>query len=475
MKTEIFRIENGRKIKEGTELLSGIYLEAYKGEMIGIILDHISEKQCLIDILSGQTHLDSGKVYIDDEKVSEDRVCTYLQKLIAIIERKSKLVENLTVAENIFVIRGGGKKYFINKKVLYRQAQQLFDDFNLSIQADARVCSLTLLDKTLVELLKAYIMRRKLIVLSDITTFLSEDEVQIFMDLVLVLKRKGVDFIIVENFHGLLFKYSNRIVVIQKGKTVRIIENKSEDQNIIYRLLLDEDQPSAIHAIPQEEEKCLEAKSVLQLKHIAYGKLVDVSLDLHQGEVVSLLYQEHESWQQLLQILQGEVVCTRGEMLLKEEAYRPRGIWDAIQKGVCFVEENPIEKMLFYDQSVLDNLCLAMSNKVSGLWMHKRYGKSIRGHMAPYFDEDFFETPLNQLPPVSLQKLIYSKWLLYGPKVVVCHKPFSMTDVHMRRMTQQMIKAYQERGIAVLIATSNVDEVQIMGSSLRYLVKGNLI
>jgi ABC-type sugar transport system ATPase subunit len=144
-------------------------------------------------------------------------------------------------------------------------------------------------------------------------------------------------------------------------------------------------------------------------------------------------------------------------------------MWDAIRKGVVFIEEDPIDKMLFYDMSVLDNLCFTMSNKVKGLWFHRKYRKSIIRHLGPVFGEATLQMQMSKLEPVMLQRLAYSKWLLYVPKVVVCKRPFSAADVHMRQVTEQLINTYVMKGIAVLILTSNVSEAHTMGEKIIHL------
>jgi ABC-type sugar transport system ATPase subunit len=161
-------------------------------------------------------------------------------------------------------------------------------------------------------------------------------------------------------------------------------------------------------------------------------------------------------------------------MKLEAKKYQPMGVWDAIKKGVCFIEEDPITKMLFFDMTVVDNLCFTMSNKVKGFWLHRKYRKSIIKHVENIFDEEILKTPMAKLEPVTLQKIAYSKWLLYMPKVVVCKKPFSAVDVHMRQVTEQLLHFYAKEGIAVLILTSNISEAHTMSGRVLQLKSGIL-
>jgi len=86
--------------------------------------------------------------------------------------------------------------------------------------------------------------------------------------------------------------------------------------------------------------------------------------------------------------------------------------------------------------------------------------------MEEIFDLKILQTPMTKLEPVILQKLAFSKWLLYLPKVVICKKPFSAVDVHMRQVTEQLLNTYTKKGIAVIILTSNISEAYMMGEKV---------
>jgi ABC-type sugar transport system ATPase subunit len=107
-----------------------------------------------------------------------------------------------------------------------------------------------------------------------------------------------------------------------------------------------------------------------------------------------------------------------------------------------------------------------MSNKVKGLWLYKKYKRSIMKHLEPIFGMEILQSRMQKLEPVVLQQLAYSKWLLYLPKVIICKKPYSAVDVHMRQVTEELIRTYTAKGIAVIILTSNTNEAYAMGGRI---------
>ena len=123
----------------------------------------------------------------------------------------------------------------------------------------------------------------------------------------------------------------------------------------------------------------------------------------------------------------------------------------------------------------LDNICFSMSRKVAGMWTKNRYRKSIVDTMENILGKDKLNKPLSQLSPVELQKVVYCKWLLYAPHIVVCMKPFSAVDVQIRQVTEQMICLLAERGIAVLIVTSNISEIGLIEGNSYFIQNGKLL
>jgi len=198
MLEELLRIENGIIEKNGHELIKGLYLQVFKGEILGLISDNIREKQCILDVLYGSVSLDYGWVSFDEKRILNYEASQVLKNKIAIIESKSKLVNNLTIAENIFVIRGGFKKYFVHKKLLYEQAAGLLSEFKLDIRPELYVGQITPLERCMVELVKAYATGHRLIVCSDLTSFLSSTDVEKVIQIILWLKKRGIGFIIIE-------------------------------------------------------------------------------------------------------------------------------------------------------------------------------------------------------------------------------------------------------------------------------------
>lgn len=125
--------------------------------------------------------------------------------------------------------------------------------------------------------------------------------------------------------------------------------------------------------------------------------------------------------------------------------------------------------------SVRDNLCLALSKKVPTIWFRERYVKSVDQLIKSVSIEDIAKVKLRKLEPRVLQQIAYYKWYLYAPKVVICIKPFTETDIHLQEITVEMIAALKSRGISVIILTSNFSELYRVEGDTVYIKNGHII
>ena len=195
-----------------------------------------------------------------------------------------------------------------------------------------------------------------------------------------------------------------------------------------------------------------------------------------KGKIVKILYLDDSSFTHIIELLKGIRKPLSGQIIVSDkEEYRISNVHQSVNKGVCFIEESPSENMIFQNMSILDNLCLSLGKKVRGLWRKKRYTKSVEKLVSRFISADITKVKLSSLSHVELQQLIYLKWLLYAPSVVICIKPFTEVDIQLRETTINMIEMLSQRGIAVIIFTSNISETYWVEGDTVYIRNGKII
>lgn len=474
MKEELIVIENGRIRSKGNTVLKDLNLQINKNEILGIMFDSIVERKCLREFFKGDNPISDGKIYIRGKKTDYISASRYLRDNLTIIEKESKLISNLHIDENIFIFSEQNR--LINRRKYIREFHKLMTGFNLIIDSNKTVAELTIKERVLVELIKAYAEKKKIVVLTHVTGFLKRNELEDIFPLLKKLQALGMTFIIVEQFENIIFEWTDHLALIRHGRTAAIFDSKDVNREQLYSLLM-KDQKSRrttdMNEIDLDEDK--DSLPVLRFEDVCTSGLTNFNMEVEAGEVLKLYYMDDESCEQIIDLLKGLNKPLSGRISLANQDYKVNNIYQAVDRGVCFIEESPYENMLFYNMSVRDNLCMALSKKEPLIWFKKRYIKSVDQLIKSVNIEDIARVRLRRLEPRILQQIAYYKWYLYAPKVVVCIKPFTETDIHLQEITVEMITNLKSRGISVIILTSNFSELYRVEGDTIYIKNGHVI
>ncbi|MCL1883743.1 MAG: ATP-binding cassette domain-containing protein [Defluviitaleaceae bacterium] len=458
MNEDIIRIQNASDGK----LLKSIYISAYRSETIGIIFNNTQECQSLFDILSGKEKFSDGRIYHNETRVTAVQAQTIYKKNCEVIEGAGHLIEHMTIAENICVVGSKKMGFFISSKKCEKKTQLIFDKFNIKLPVKQLIIKLSPYQKIIVALIKAYVSEKTIVLLKDMTSLLNRNEIENVMHLISDLKKQGMSYVFFETYEGILFRYTDTLSIVKNGKTVGIFKSEELSKQKIYSMISENIISEDMHSENMHSENFTspkEGKVVLEFDRVCTDFLDNVSLKVRQGEIVKL-FLDYTSCNHIVDLLKGEIKTNRGNLFLP--------------KGIGFIEENPFSSMLIYEMSVLDNLCLSLSKKVVGIWAKPKYRKSIIATVGNIIGTENIYKPLAQLSLVELQKIVYCKWYLYAPGLVVCMRPFSAVDVQTREVTGQMIRLLASRGIAVLIITSSVSEIELITGDTYFIQNGKL-
>ena len=469
MKREILRLENIVKKENNNEVLSGLYLNVFENETLGIICGNFHEKNGVIDLLSGGDYV-SGRVYFDDKRIYPEQLRNNFDDQVSTISNKKTLISDLSVAENMFVVSKNYTKRLINKNDIYDKTELILKALNIDISSEQLVQNLSIVEYTFVEIAKAYANGCCIMILTDLSYFLSTIEIEQIYKKVSRLKNFGITFLIIEDHEDALFKFSDRLNVIHGGKSIRVLQNNNLSPQIISKLL--------IETIPEKElypDREIKGNQILVFNNVYTQKLHDIEFTLHQGEIINLLCMDEVSYTEIVDLLRGNIKLTGGIIKLNNKDYTPYSCWDSVKSGICFISENPISNMLFYDMSVIDNLCFSMGIRIPSIWFKNRFRKNIAKKYSDKLKVDVFNERLEDLDTATLQKLIYSKWHLYNPHVIVCMKPFTTIGLPLRSITKELIYEYTNKGISVLLITSNITEAYYAGNRVIVMQNGRIV
>lgn len=453
MKKEILRFENLSKYNRGKQQFSDIEITICGGEMVGITSDNLRVLWILCEILKGEMAPDGGAIYVNHERKTFEEAKGILRKKVFFLSGLETYGKELTLLDLFYTadIKGPirGRKKWMKQKV-EEEAQKY--DIPLPI-LDRKAYKLSALDNCRMAMLRAIMCGRVLVVLVDTSSFLNPTDYMQLMKTVASFERYGISFLMIDHIDNMLIRYTQRLIVLEDGMT---------------RYILDEYTPENLEAVfhqKDKQQKQLENteenhdQPVFLVQHLETDNFHGFHLSIRQGEIVGLVEPATYIAAELVDILKGKRDYQSGELYLNEEKWCPKNEFEAIHKGIVFVPENPVQsgQALLSDMTVMDNLLLTISEKHAGVGLHT-YQKSVRMECEKFFGRDIADQKVDTLDLLDQQRLVFLRWILFYPSLIVVMHPFSGSNLYMMQVTIQMIRLCAQKNISVLVVANSASE-----------------
>ena len=460
MRRELLRMESVSLGEHGQKSLDDFSLVLNAGEILGVFSTHAAVKDDLVRLIAGQIGAVAGRMYLSGEPSPFEESNLHRRRKVGVIHSARTLIDVLSVSENIFVIRKGVKAGVIDHALLNIQARQLIDEFGMSIAPETLARNLSDVDRCCLEVLKAIALGAQIVVFKDLASFLPDSSIEKLLEFAARLKTRGIGLLMVESSVGTLSRYAERVVVIKNGRNFWTFAGgtfSDEALKTCFARKRDTTHPEDWWSAAGEGYALPE---VLVFDQVSSGVLDDLSFSLVQGEELCILDQAGKGIEEIRALLSGEHRPLRGRILANGVVFAACNAWQALDQKVAFIAENPADSMIFRDLSAIENLCLPSSRKASGFWLNPTYVSSCLKEYSPFFDADVLNKYPDELSAQDLHKLVYCRWHLYKPGVVVCVKPYSSVDKTLEEISAIFIDLLLRKGIAVLILTSSASEAE---------------
>lgn len=475
MKKELLTIEDGEIDIRGNKIFTDLYLQLFKSEILGIVFDNTIERKCLLELFKGEIKFSGGRVYIENKKYDYDTMLTFFKDNATVIEKKSKLIDNLTIEENIFLFVE--RSNLISGRKYKKSFVLLADKFGLDIDITRPTRKLSEKERILIELLKAYYEDKKLVVLHYLSGIVQNNDLDYIHQLLLKLTNHGMTFILIEAYNNVVFEWVNRFYLIRQGKTTGIIDSNTYNNRQLYSILTRKTRSLAGTLINKNvhDKKTVTNTPIFEMKNIYTDYINNLSLKVMAGEILNIIYMDDKSCEQIIDLLKGNIKPVTGDITLLGRSLDIKGVSHALKKGICYIEESPYENMLFYNMTLRENLGIALSKKVPFFWIKKRYTKSLDNIINTFDLEKYADIKLRKLDPRILQTIAYLKWYLYAPNIVICIRPFTELDITIQEITIHMIEYLKSRNISVILLTPLLSKTHNFIADNIYVKDGKLI
>lgn len=450
MKKETLRMERITCMEQENLKLNNFNMTIYEGEVLGFVpLNHMG-LDTLLELLQKNIPLHYGYVYYQERLVNRWGMEKQEWNRISIIRNEGGLAEKMTVADNIFVLKPGFRKWFIQKNVLREQLTPYLKEFDMEISADTYVQELTRFEKISVELLKAVVAGNRLVVLYDVGTFISDAELKKLHKMIRHYAEQGISFLYITAHFEETEPLCDRTAMYSNGKIIKYLRPSNGVGNAEYLCEI-EGFAKKVREQALRQECCRMENAVFEAVEIAGQSIKDLSFSVAPGECLVIQDLDNAILDELVNILLGQKVPKRGEIRIEKNKCRFR-----YSRQIAVVREFPTQTMLFKNMNYLDNLCFCLDHRMRGIWINKRMKRGVYREFESILGSGLEECTVGELTEKQKYDLVYTRVLLQNPKVLFCVQPFKGAELSMRVHIWELLEMLLEKGIAVVILAVNL-------------------
>ncbi|HMG90885.1 MAG TPA: sugar ABC transporter ATP-binding protein [Chryseolinea sp.] len=455
----VLKLEGISKTFPGVKALDNVDLLVEKSEILSICGENGAGKSTMMNIIAGNMQPDHGRIYLNDQHVEIKTPQSAFDLGIAVVYQHLSLVENLSVAENIYANRQPVNKLgLIQFDELHVRSQKLLKELGMDdINPSTLVSRLSQPKKQLVEIAKALSRHPSILILDEPTTSITERETRTLFEILFTLKNQGVSILYISHRLDEIFKISDRVSVLKDGRS----QGTFKASNITKDQLITKMVGREIKALRSGSTSRPEV--LLEVKDLTGARFRNISFRLHRGEILGMAGLIGAGRTEIARALFGADKVRSGSILLNGHLVSALDHPEvAIRNGIAYVPEERKTSGLFQEMSIQDNVIAGdLKNASSRNGYSQAKAKMLAIELK---DKLKIVAPDVQQKVINLsggnqQKVVLAKWLLTHPEVLIVDEPTHGIDVGAKFEIYELLKIMAAEGKAILVISSDLPEL----------------
>jgi ABC-type sugar transport system ATPase subunit len=459
----------------GVYALQDVDFDVRPGEVHALLGENGAGKSTLIKIMAGLYLADAGSYRVQGQEVTTCTPQDAHELGINVVFQELNLVRTLPVSENVFFGHLPRKSFGrVDWNRLHQDTARLLTEVGLSVDPRMKVGLLSVAQQQLVEIARALSYESKVIAMDEPTSALSYTEIEGLYKLIEKLKSQGVAIIYVSHKLEELFRITDRITVLRDGKKVGVVNTAETTEEELIRLMVGRELESLF---PKIESK--HGDTALEVRNLTSAKITDMSFEVKRGEIVGFSGLMGAGRTELAKALFGIDRTTDGEIVLEGTPVPRNSPVKAAEMGLGYIPEDRKEEGLMLNASVQDNMTVSiLKNLVQNLQVNTSMEKETASAAV---DRLRIKTPsLDQsiatLSGGNQQKVILARWLINeNLKVLILDEPTRGVDVNSKSEIYHLISEVVERGVSVLVMSSELLELLSLCDRIYVVREGKLV
>ena len=473
MSETILKMQGIQKFFSGVHALNGVNFDLKAGEVHALMGENGAGKSTLIKVLCGIHKRDGGTVTLFGDEVNFDNISQSQAAGISVIHQELNMMNDLTVAQNMFIGQEKMKTGLIDDRAMERAAKEQFEKMGVDIDPATKLGNLTVGKQQMVEIAKAVSRDCKLLVLDEPTAALTLPEVEELFKIMRDMKEKGIGMIYISHRMVEITRISDRVTVMRDGEYVGTVNTAEVTKDDIVKMMVGR----VIMGEQKEKSNCpADAPVILEVKHLNAGKEVkDVSFNLRKGEILGFAGLMGAGRTEVVRALYAADPKQTGEILLNGKKVKIKTPSQAVRNGICYLSEDRKRYGLMLDKSVTDNSAIASVPDfvTAGIIRDGKMRKVSEDTNAKLRTKTpSMEQLLKNLSGGNQQKVIIARWLMKNSDIFIFDEPTRGIDVGAKSEIYRLMEELVEQGKSIIMISSELPEVLRMSDRIIVMCEG---
>ncbi|HBF77554.1 MAG TPA: sugar ABC transporter ATP-binding protein [Clostridiaceae bacterium] len=476
----VLEMKNICKSFPGVKALDDITLKIRPGTVHALVGENGAGKSTLMKCLFGIYIPDSGEVILDNKKVQFKNTKDALANGISMIQQELQPIPYRTVMENIWLGRFPIKKFagisVVDEKKMYKDTEALLENLKLDIKPDVLVAKLSVSQAQGVEIAKAVSYNSKVIVMDEPTSSLTDNEVDNLFRIIRELKSQGVAVIYISHKMEEIKEIADDVTIMRDGRYIGTWGADELTTDMIISKMVGRELTSRF---PERENT--PGETVMRIENftsINPKSFKNVSFELRRGEILGIGGLVGAQRTELVEAIFGLRHISSGKLYINDKEIKIKSPVDAKEQGIALLTEERRSTGIFPVLSVADNVLMASINKYvkhKFILNKKKSLKDIKINIDKLrIKTPSYKTQIQYLSGGNQQKVIFSRWLLMDPDILILDEPTRGIDVGAKYEIYTIIADLAKQGKSIIMISSEMPELIGMSDRIMVMCSGKV-
>ncbi len=459
----------------GVHALDHVDFNVRRGEVHALMGENGAGKSTLMKVLTGIYTKDSGTITYEGKEIEFHSARQAQDAGVIIVHQELNMVNDLTVAQNIYLGREPHRGMGINDKKMIKDSEALFKRMKIDIDPRMKMGDLTVGKQQMCEIAKAISHDAKVIIFDEPSAALTEKEIDELFVIIRDLRSQGIGCVYISHRMDEIKEITDRVTVMRDGTYVGTLITADSTKDDIINMMVGR----VIYEDPKSASTCPpDAPVVLKVENLNAGKLVkNINFELHKGEVLGFSGLMGAGRTETARALFGADPKSSGKIYINGEEVDIKSPQDAVKHGIGYLSEDRKRYGVVVRRSIAENTTMAcLENYMNGIFINKRAETKESDELVK---ELATKTPNSEELVVNLsggnqQKVVIAKWLARDCDILIFDEPTRGIDVGAKNEIYKLMNRLASEGKSIIMISSEMTEILRMSDRVMIMCEGEI-